>query len=137
MLQFHIIHTNQLIFFLHRNVPDIDHRLAIVELRKEPTILMSSTPVSFQVNILTPTFFLYFSIFRVSLLKFCIRKITCSSQIFYYTTAIINLDDHYNLFNSHARYANGFPDQAGKAVAIYFTNSVSLCRNFQQFAATL
>lgn len=50
-----------------------------------------------------------------------------------YTTAIINHDDSYHLFDSHARGTNGFPDQPWKAVAVYFPNSVSVCRHFQQF----
>lgn len=50
-----------------------------------------------------------------------------------YTTAIINHDDNYHLFDSHARGTNGFPDQPWKAVAVYFPNSVSVCRHFQQF----
>lgn len=74
MLQGHILYTNQL-NFLHRIFPYLDHRFAIDELPKEPIILMGNTPVSFQVNMLTTTFS-YFRFFSVSLLKFCIRKIT-------------------------------------------------------------
>lgn len=50
-----------------------------------------------------------------------------------YTTVIINHDDNYHLFDSHARDTNSFADQPWKAVAIYFPNSMSVCRHFQQF----
>ena len=39
-------------------------------------------------------------------------------------------DQHIRFFDSHASNANGFPDPSGKAVAIYFPNS--LYRHYRQ-----
>lgn len=134
MLPGHILHTNQL-NFLHRNVPELDQRLVIDVLPKEPTILIANTPVSFQVNMLTKTLFI-FQNFQSEFTKFMHQNDNIDGflvRLCDYITSIICHDDYYHLFDSYARDANGFPDQAGKAVAIYFPNSVSLCRHFQQF----
>ena len=41
-----------------------------------------------------------------------------------YTTGVVKHEHHFHLFDSHASNANGFPDPTGKAVAIYFPNSL-------------
>lgn len=102
---------------------------------KEPTVFIANTPVFFQVNMLTPTFFI-FQNFQSELTRILHQNDNIDGFLVRfddYNISIICHDDHYHLFDSYARDANGFPDQAGKAVAIYFPNSVSLCRHFQQF----
>ena len=134
MLQGHIMHTNRL-SDLHRNSPDADQRLAIEELPVQPTILKDNKPFSFQVDMLTPTYFL-FQTFQTELTNILQQQDSADGFLIRfgdYTTSIIRHDDHYHLFDSHARDANGFPDQAGKAVAIYFANAETLCNHFNSF----
>lgn len=48
-----------------------------------------------------------------------------------YIIVIICYDDYYYFFDLYVRDVNGFFDQVGKVVVIYFLNFVFLCRYFQ------
>ena len=125
MFQGHTLHTNQLIH-LGRNVLGADHRLAIDELPIKPTILVGKRHFSCNANLSMTMFFLFQNFeaeFSTTLQQFD-QASGFLIRFGDYTTAVVKHEHHFHLFDSHASNANGFPDPTGKAVAIYFPNSL-------------